>query len=448
MTPNILFLHVDQLSAQAIGTGLVDTPNLDRLLRRGCQFTRSYAAEPYCTPARASWMTGRFPSEHGVVFNATSIHPDLPDLGQWLHAHSPYRAALVGKWHVSGRDAEQSFAMVHQGSHWGDAGDADVTRAAQAMLRASCGDRPLFLSVGWLNPHDCCTVWRQDHVHGDPETLDCGIVDRAALPPLPAEFADDGVMPATVEAALPFYRVPFTPLHWRYYLHQYAQLVRRVDAEIGALLDALAASPQRRNTVVIFSSDHGDGLACHRHLGKGSLWDASVRVPLIIASLDDGLGIRQGSATSSWSSGVDLFPTVCDLAGIAPPPGLPGRSLWPLACGRPDPAPRACAYAESMHYARMVRSEHHAYLVDLAPADPRGDLAPPRLATHRIHREILYDHRGAGECRDVSREQPDEILRHRALLRACEADLPSRPLRPEVAARLFQRLDPYHALFR
>ena len=162
--PNVVFVHVDQLHHQAIsayGCDAVRTPNMDRLVRDGHSFMESYCAMPQCCPARASWFTGRMSKEHGVVVNSYPLRPELPDLGQWLRKVG-YETVYTRKWHVSGRDVSKSFRVLHRGHGHGELGDSAVARSAVAYLKNRTGEKPFFLSVGFLNPHDCCCLRPED----------------------------------------------------------------------------------------------------------------------------------------------------------------------------------------------------------------------------------------------------------------------------------------------
>ena len=112
--PNLLFLNLDQLSHMALschGNPHVNTPNIDRLAKRSVDFSKSYTPDPICCPARASWATGRYPSETNVVINNRPLLSNLPDYGQWLGKNG-YQTVHIGKWHVPGRPLHNSFQLV------------------------------------------------------------------------------------------------------------------------------------------------------------------------------------------------------------------------------------------------------------------------------------------------------------------------------------------------
>lgn len=186
--PNIIFIHTDQQhfdTISALGNKFVKTPNMDRLIRRGTAFTESYSACPVCCPARAAWYTGRAVSENGMLDNNHKLDPDMPDLGQWFRSRG-YDTFYTGKWHIPGRANDAGFTVLTSNpSHLGQHTDSVVSKSAQAFLRNYSGDKPFFLSVGLLQPHDCC-YWHTVHegyTGGNPYPQ-----IKRELPPLPDNF--------------------------------------------------------------------------------------------------------------------------------------------------------------------------------------------------------------------------------------------------------------------
>ena len=159
----------------------------------------------------------------------------------------------------------------------------------------------------------------------------------------------------------------FTDADWRQYRHAYYRLIEKVDAEIGRILAALQESGLAENTVVIFSSDHGDGLGAHRWNQKWALYEESVRVPFILkfgAHTSTGRVVTEPLVAAS----LDLFPTVCDFAGVTPPPNLLGRSLRPFIEGNPDTwrdyvVTETCFSDGLGTHGRMLRTPRYKYVV-------------------------------------------------------------------------------------
>ena len=325
--PNILFIHVDQMHADmisALGNEHLNTPAMDRLVREGYTFTSAYCANPVCCPSRASWYTGRMSKEHGVVVNAYPIDPNIPDLGGWLRREN-YDCVYTGKWHVPGRDLHESFDVLQPQHGMGEINDGNVARSAVAYLQNRTDDRPFFLNVGFLNPHDCCFP---APIHGGPGKYAFAPAIKSDLPPLPGNF-DHGYAQNGGFGHGRSSRRNWSRQDWQYYIYQYHRLVEMVDAQVGRVMDALRASPYADNTLVIFASDHGDGVGFHANVTKGYLEEEAFRVPTIAwwpghipAGVQDG---------DHLISGVDIPATICDYAGAPPLPKTTiARSMRPI----------------------------------------------------------------------------------------------------------------------
>jgi len=395
--PNLLFINVDQLHADALSTlgcTHVRTPNLDRLAARGMTFTRSYSANPVCCPARSSWFTGRATCETGVVMNEWRIAEDMPDLGQWLGARG-YESVYAGKWHVPGRPLAKSFRVLTYGQLYGELSDAMISRSGEAFLHSYDGDNPFFLCLGLFQPHDCC-YWVFEHTPPLGELPYPRIADD--LPPLPANFDYDPAEPEFF-AQVWRQRRPFleqwTETHWRYYLWSYYRMVEMMDADVGRVLDALEDSGHADDTLVIFSVDHGDGLARHRMVSKMFLYDEAARVPLIVSWPGHvAEGVRDDT---HLVSGLDLPATLTDYAGVEPLPKARGRSLRPLL-EQKDPTWREFLVAEAHRLGRMIRTpEWKLIRYEGSPTEQLFDLRTDPGETHNLAQTARH----AGVVRDL-----------------------------------------------
>jgi len=332
--PNILVILTDQQGLDALsahGCPDVRTPNLDRLVRRGTSFLESYTTNPLCSPARSSLLTGRMPSETGVIRNNRPIRAGIPNLGQWLR-RAGYRTVYSGKWHLPEgfTDEVPGFEVLPAGlGGQGTVGDQVVSSACEGFLRNRRGVKePFLLVASFLQPHDICNWIARHEKMADPPAL----ADLAGpLPALPANFE-------AVPRPLPPRWAPrrlagkWSPRLWRYYLWSYYRMVEEVDAEIGRLLDALEATGLAERTLVLFTADHGEGRGRHGTVTKNFLYEEAVKVPMVVAW--PGV-VRAGvQDREHLVSGLDLVPTVCDYAGVEPPPKGRGRSLRPLLEGR------------------------------------------------------------------------------------------------------------------
>lgn len=325
--PSILFIHVDQMHFQALsayGNPYLRTPGMDRLVEDGCSFMAMHTVMPQCCPARASWYTGRMATEHGVPVNGHPVNPQLPDLGQWLRRHAGYECVYAGKWHVTGRDVGKSFRVIF-GSGKGEFADGGIARAAIGYLKNRKDGRPFFLNVGFMNPHDCCYT---AGAGGGSGKFRFAREIKDSLPPLPESFRQNPKYAARTRG--------WGELEWRYYIYSYYRLVEMVDAEIGRLYRALAGSRFADDTLVIFTSDHGDGLGFHGKVSKGYLEDEAWRVPAVVVF--PGRIARGRRDAEHLACGVDIPATICDYAGA---PMLPkatlARSWRPLLEGKAVP---------------------------------------------------------------------------------------------------------------
>ncbi|MCF7863605.1 MAG: sulfatase-like hydrolase/transferase [Kiritimatiellales bacterium] len=415
-SPNILFLNVDELAWQAIegyGCEYVKTPNINRLIKKGYSFSNSYSADPTCCPARTSWQTGRMSTEHGVVRNGNEgLVPGMPDMGQWLRK-AGYRTYHTGKWHVTGRDVAESYDVLCLGTGflYGENADAPVARTVDSFLADYKHSEPFLLLCGLMNPHDIC-LWIAQHFGYGGELPYSWLKDE--LPPLPANFH-----PAARECEYILenrkYGMTVRRLDawkddtWRYYRWAYYRYVEMVDAYIGTVLDALETSPFADNTLLVFSADHGEMYGSHQLITKGVFYDESARVPLIFC----GTGRVPGNVMDKKhpASGLDLLPTFCDYAGIAPPPHQRGCSLRPLLEGRPSNQWREFVPAQCWKDGRMIRTDRYKYVMYKGAANPT---------------EQLFDMEDdPGEVRNLAYEPTYQnvLARHRQLLSEFEAGL-------------------------
>jgi len=368
--PNVLVVMTDQQHLETIsarGCAHVATPGLDGLCRRGTTFRCAYSGHPLCSPGRSSLWTGRMPSETGVVQNGRPIHKSIPNVGQWFRDRTNYETVYVGKWHLprSFTHNVPGFTTLTPGVNGqGNLGDTSTALACEGYLRNRSSGRPFLMVASFFQPHDICQ-WLRLNQSVPSEGRYPSLAD--ALPPLPANFAAneaeagalcrqrDGDEPGATKGR-------WTPDHWRYYRWSYYRHIEMVDAEIGRLLAALDATGRTGDTLVVFTSDHGEGLAHHQMVRKNFLYDEAARVPLIVSL--PGEVPADGDDVRSLVSGVDVVPTVCDYVGIAPPPQQRGRSLRPVLEGKArQAAPFVVSEVTSRGtLARMVRSDRYKYI--------------------------------------------------------------------------------------
>jgi len=379
--PNIVYIMTDQQFGGAMsctGNRYLRTPAMDRIAAMGVRFEKAYCSFPLCVPSRTAMFSSRMPHEAGVYVNCRMSQGTFPfvTLGSVV-VDAGYDCHYIGKWHLTiptSRTKVHGFGKVTlPGGHGHDAKRADL--AAEFLRRDH--DKPFFLVVSLLNPHDCCQLARGE----DLAKFDGAIGTTPAedeLPPLPENFEipegePDHLRVWQKENSERVYRSYFwDEKRFREYLWGYYRLVEKIDAEIGKVVTALRESGKEEDTVVIFASDHGDGHSRHRWNQKWSLYDESARVPFIVAWKGR---TRAGQVDQHLvSSGLDLLPTICDYAGARVPEGCLGRSVRRLAEGRAQSEWRQYVVSETSFgnwasvgegdfpKARMVRTDRYKYI--------------------------------------------------------------------------------------
>lgn len=333
--PNILLVMTDQQSSHmlgCVGTAEVATPHLDTLAEQGARFERAYVTFPLCVPSRSSMMTGKPPHALGVYSNAPAQEPrELRGPQSLPHVlkSAGYRCGHAGKWHATRPSAE-----TDDGFEWlRDFGDEGLVEGiAEFLAEQSAEDRPFFLVASFDDPHTICDVARNQPSY-------YGVLpapDLASAPNLPPSFGSQPFEPEALRTeqascSAMYGTAAYTPEDWRLYRQAYAHLVQRVDTRIGALLAELEHAGFAKDTLVIFTSDHGDGDAAHSWNQKTALFEEIIRVPLIVRWPGK---VASGVACPRLVSvGLDLLPTVCAAAGLPVPGRVPGRSLLDVLHG-------------------------------------------------------------------------------------------------------------------
>ncbi len=357
---NVLFIAADDMNNDlgAYGHPLVKTPNFDRLARMGIKFERAYCNYPVCNPSRASLMTGLYPDQTRVRSNAGDFRKEIPSVKTLpqMFQDAGYFAARVGKiyhygvptqigedgvddpasWHEvvnpRGRDKweEERIYSIDPVTHnlggtlsWMAQDGADeeqtdgigVTAAIDLMERRK--DEPFFLAMGFYRPHTPYVAPRKYFA-----------MYPLHMVRLPVEPLNDLVdLPHLAWVDRP-YQLYLSETKKREAIRAYYAAITFVDAQLGRLLDAVEELGLTDNTVIVFWSDHGYHMGEHKLWQKTTLFENSARVPLMIASPKHRK--TAGLPTESLAELVDVYPTLADLCGIAPPKHLAGKSLAPI----------------------------------------------------------------------------------------------------------------------
>lgn len=364
--PNILLIMTDQQHIDTISAGgcpYVNTPALDKIKRSGVSFTNSYCTNPICSPSRSSVWTGRMPSETGVWKNSRPIRFDIRNVGEWLGQEAGYETVYAGKWHLPSGYSHfiPGFRVLHTGiSGVGNVGDTAVSHACEGYLRNYSSSKPFLMLTNFMQPHDICEWYRLNKI--PPKNLRYEeLADN--LPPLPDNFELTSPEPEEVRRRREGWEAfegHWDERHWRYYLWSYYRFIEQVDGEIGRILRALEETGLEKNTLLIFTSDHGEGLARHRLIRKQTAYDSAAKVPLLI-SWPGHIPSNQTDNTH-LVCGLDFVPTACEYAGVAAPPNMRGASLKPLLEGKEVPWRAHTVTEIPNNVGRMVRSERYKFV--------------------------------------------------------------------------------------
>lgn len=394
--PNIVFILSDDQGAWAMGNAgnrEIITPNLDRLAETGIRFDNFFCASPVCSPARASLVTGKIPSQHGVhdwIREGNVGERAVPYLqGHRTYveelAENGYVCGLSGKWHLgdnqkaapgfsfwyahqTGGSPYYNAPMVRDGQLYNEPGYVTdvITDEALRFLDAQNGGQPFYLSVHYTAPH---SPWIGNH----PEEI--------------VRLYDDCPFESCPQEPKHPWSIPNPPWgeDWKANLKGYYAAVTAMDLQIGRILDKLEQMGVRNNTLVVFMSDNGFSCGQHGFWGKGNgtfpqnMYDSSVKVPAIFSHLGH---IPEGAVSDALLSAYDFMPTILEYAGIgggseAAAAGdsseessnntpqyrsLPGRSFSPLLTGQPHEVRDDVVVYDEYGPVRMVRSKTWKYI--------------------------------------------------------------------------------------
>jgi choline-sulfatase len=306
-------------------------------------------------------MTGRMPVETGVIGNDRAINPACPTLGQWLRRYD-YETVYTGKWHLPEgyTDKIDGFDVLPVGNGQGDLVDGVVSRSSQAYLADRGGNKPFLLISSLLQPHDIC-YWAIQNEQLVPKDLPFSQL-AGQLPPLPPNHTARPKAPLVLDNCR---FTVFNDLQWQYYIYTYYRQVEMLDAEVGRILDAIELYGHTDNTIVIFTSDHGEGLGRHLNVQKWHPYDESMKVPMVVSCPSRIAAGRRD--TTHLVSGLDVMSTVCDYANIAPPPDARGLSLRNLLENKPVQW-REYIAADTNFSGRILRTDRYKYVT--YPNDP------------------------------------------------------------------------------
>jgi arylsulfatase A-like enzyme len=362
--PNILYMHSHDTGRYVQPYGhAIPTPNIQWLADQGVMFRSAFCAAPSCSGSRAAFLTGEYCHTNGMMGLAHRGFA-LNDYGHHMVrtlTAAGYHSELIGEQHVSAEPGVLGYHVIHEIEN--NRASLVAPAAITALTRGI--PEPFFMSVGFFETH---------RSFFSPSS----VRDRVySLPP-------------------PF--LPDTP-EIRQDVAAYKASARSLDHGIGSVLNALNETGLDANTLVICTTDHGLAFPT----AKASLLDRGIGVMLIIR----GPGFNGGHARDELVSQIDVFPTICEVAGIEPPPWLEGRSLVPLMRGEESPGARPEIFSELTYHAayepqRAIRTERYKYIRRFDdypfPVLPNCDDSPSKdaylargWAKRSVSREALHD---------------------------------------------------------
>ncbi|MCY3906321.1 MAG: sulfatase [Anaerolineaceae bacterium] len=428
--PNLIFVLADQLRLQSCGhagDARAQTPHIERLAAESVDYRNCVSGSPMCAPYRASLFTGKYSSSTGMVINELRLSPQHRALGHVL-GEGGYATAYIGKWHLwanqLGHHDEPRNSFTPPGPHrlgfdgfWASYGfhhnywdqyyhrdspqritlpgyepDSQTDLAIAQLQQLAAGERPFALFLSWGTPHD---PWGPDNV---PEAwlMRFRHVDFE----LPPNYRPENDPHADAWARLSDAQRQQLPEWMRVYYAMTANL----DWNLGRLLEALEASGARSNTIVVFTSDHGEMFGAQGRRAKNIFYEEAVRVPFLLRWPGT---ISAGRVTDVPLNTPDIMPTLLSLLDLPVPPEVEGTSLAHCALGAQGPEPSAAflqgmgatAIFEDGHEWRALRSRRHTYATYRADGEEHlyDNLADPcqqrNLAQEAAQRELLLDFR-------------------------------------------------------
>lgn len=477
--PNVLFICVDDLKPVlgCYGDKVVKTPNIDRLASRSFRFDAAYCNQAVCSPSRNALLTGLRPQTLGIYDLGTNFRQGRQNavtMPQWFKANG-YSAQGMGKifhvghgntndeasWSVpyfrgkvvdyalpeNKRELSREEAMfdnkspanLPRGAALENADVPDDTYsdgkvASEAIRRLEAAAKnpgePVFLAVGFLKPHlpFCAPKKYWDLYKTDQFQLPAF---RRAPEGAPAyaptafgelrnykDVPDKGEIPEDLQRKL---------------IHGYHAAISYMDAQVGKVLDALDASPLKDNTVIVLWGDHGWHLGDHGMWSKHTNYEQATRIPLLVKAA----GQTKGGASGAMVETVDIYPTLCELAGLKTPEKLDGISFAPLVTGKSAQGERdhvTHVFPRGNRLGRAIRTPTHRFVewkTIGAPAD-----------TAEVE---LYDYAADPlERKNLAREQPETVARMRELLAKqpeARPQVQGKPAQGNDRATLFTRRD-------
>ena len=394
--PNLLYVFADQLRHQSCGyagDAKAITPTIDRFASQGCNFRNAVASAPVCTAYRAGLMTGKYTTSNGMVINELRINPNQRCFGHVL-SDAGYHTGYIGKWHLYanqlGHHEDPKNSFVPRGPHrlgfegyWAAYNfhhiyyntyyhtespekifygpgvyepDAQTDFAIRFMdeHRKSGSADPFALFLSWGPPHD---PWGNDNTPAKYREMFEGV----AFPNPPNYRAENDKYADNWGRLNPRERQQLEA--WR---RNYYAMTTSLDANLGRLLEALERNGMAQDTIVVFTSDHGEMFGAHGRRAKNIFYEEAARIPFLMRY---PRAIPAGTVSDACLGTVDVMPTLCAMMGLEAPKTAEGADLSRCATGKGDGGPEAAlmmicgatAAWEDGHEWRALRDQRYTY---------------------------------------------------------------------------------------
>jgi len=430
--PNILFLMTDHTNAQAVAPGSQCLkPNLDNLASEGIRFGRCYTTNAICSPARASLMTSMYPSTHGMWDCTHTQRAEWLDVPaerftyfSQVFADAGYRNGYFGKWHV-----EQSNRLENFGWHEYDLESKRAPRSVipgtkvvvskegyrDYLLAAVARDdetttHPAFdQGIDFIRRHVsspqsgqpfCCFIsTAEPHDSYVPPKRFFDLYDVARIRVSPTLRDEPTGKPEVIRRMRAVWQA-LSDADWKQVSAAYWAVISFIDHEVGRVINVLKETGLYDNTIIIFTSDHGDMLGAHglATKGVGTSYEEVYNVPLVLSLPGLTKGVEESRILTSM---VDLAPTLLDLCGVGPLKAAQGKSLRPVLEGTAELNQWQDAYAEFfgqrfVYTQRIVWHNEWKYVFSPGGIDELYNLAEDpnerlNLAEDEVYREVLID---------------------------------------------------------
>jgi arylsulfatase A-like enzyme len=411
--PHVVFLFTDDQRADTIGAlghPHIQTPNLDKLAKTGTVFRNAYClggnSPAVCLPSRNMLLSGRaYFRWQGPQAPATdATFPAVMKAAGYETYHHGKRGNTALQIQAQFDHSQYTEDQAERTS--GEPGREIVDHAIEFLMDRK-SDKPLFMYLAFGNPHDPRVAAEKYMALYQRDKLP---IPKNFLPLHPFNNGEQFVRDELLAA------LPRTEAEVRQHWHDYAAVITALDGHIGRLLAELKARGMYEHTIFVFSSDQGLAMGSHGLFGKQNLYDAGMKVPLFIC----GPGIPQGE-TAALTYLLDLFPTICDLAGTTVPEGLDGQSLKPVIEGKAEGV-RDSLFFAYRDVQRAVRDERYklirypqvnvTQLFDLqSDPDEMKNLAADPAQAERIKSltaEIVRWQKHLGDATPLEVDQPSD----------------------------------------